>query len=331
MSTQIFKGFIGGAVVNVPLSDKLGFGKVVAYTLMAPALPFPALVVAYAINGVGIALQANILRQQDAQANGFVASLESHAETKMGVLHAVYGLSLANTVLLIVVFRFKRQDDATADQQCVYTECLREIGQVIPENVSDDNNRFRQILGQKTVHLLAFYILVYVGVEVTIGGWIVTFIIEERNGGPSSGYISAGFFGGLMFGRVALLWVNEKIGERLAIFVYAILAIGLELVVWLVPSLIGNAVAVSIVGVLLGPMYPIAMNHAGRVLPRWILTGSIGWIAGFGQAGSAVLPFMTGAISSKFGIKSLQPLLVSMMGLLIVMWALVPRGPRRAD
>ena len=57
----------------------------------------------------------------------------------------------------------------------------------------------------------------------------------------------------------------------------------LELIVWLVPSLIGDAVAVALVGVLLGPFYPIAMNHAGRVLPRWLLTVSIGWIAGFGQ------------------------------------------------
>lgn len=79
---------------------------------------------------------------------------------------------------------------------------------------------------------------------------------------------------------------------------------------WLVPSLIGGAVAVSFVGVLLGPIYPIVMNHAGRVLPPWLLTGSIGWIAGFGQAGSAVLPFMTGALASRVGIKSLQPLYV---------------------
>jgi fucose permease len=82
----------------------------------------------------------------------------------------------------------------------------------------------------------------------------------------------------------------------------------LELIVWFVPSLIGDAVAVSIVGVLLGPIYPIVTNEAGRILPRWLLTGAIGWIAGFGQAGSAVLPFMTGALASKVGIKSLQPL-----------------------
>lgn len=86
------------------------------------------------------------------------------------------------------------------------------------------------------------------------------------------------------------------------------ISVRLELVVWLVPSLVGGAVAVSIVGLLLGPMYPIAMNQAGRVLPKWLLTGSIGWIAGFGQAGSAAIPFITGAISSKHGIKSLQPL-----------------------
>jgi len=81
----------------------------------------------------------------------------------------------------------------------------------------------------RAVHLLAIFILIYVGVEVTIGGkalivairsmitsfhficvhtllihllsllmlgWIVTFIIDVRGGGPSSGYISAGFFGG---------------------------------------------------------------------------------------------------------------------------------------
>lgn len=85
----------------------------------------------------------------------------------------------------------------------------------------------------------------------------------------------------------------------------------LELVVWLVPSLIGGSVAVSFVGVLLGPVYPIVMNHSARILPHWLLTGSIGWIAGFGQAGSAFLPFLTGVIAGKAGIWALQPLYVT--------------------
>ena len=73
----------------------------------------------------------------------------------------------------------------------------------------------RQIMGMKVVHIIAFFCLAYVGVEVTIGGtivfffsfalthtanssegWIVTFAIEERGGGSSAGYLTSGFFGG---------------------------------------------------------------------------------------------------------------------------------------
>ncbi|KAF4583440.1 hypothetical protein EYR38_002191 [Pleurotus pulmonarius] len=194
--------------------------NIIAYTLQAPGPPFPVFVIAYVINGAGIAMQ-------DAQANGYVASIKENAETKMGILHAAYGMgafvaplvatqfaqaerwsfhflvslgiSLSNAVALIMVFRFKGQD-----------ECLAAMGQPVAEKDTSEHSKFRQILTQKTVHFLAFFILVYVGVEVTIGGWIVTFIIDVRHGGASSGYISSGFFGGLTVGRVALLWVNKK-------------------------------------------------------------------------------------------------------------------------
>lgn len=79
---------------------------------------------------------------------------------------------------------------------------------------------------------------------------------------------------------------------------------------WLVPSFVGGAVAVSFIGMLLGPIYPIVMNHSAKILPRFLLTGCIGWIAGFGQAGSAFFPFLTGAIASSSGMWSLQPLCV---------------------
>ncbi|EIW55079.1 MFS general substrate transporter [Trametes versicolor FP-101664 SS1] len=344
-------GFVTGAAANVWLTDRLGFGtvmvigafaQVVGYSLEAPAPPFPVFVLGYAINGFGLSLQ-------DAGANGFVASLKDNAATKMGILHAVYGvgalssplvatqfsqithwsfhylvslgIALSNVIVLIAVFRFKDQDT-----------CLAEIGQTPShDEQSTTNSKYTQIFGLRALHLLAFFILIYVGVEVTLGGWIVTYVIQLRGGGPSSGYISSGFFGGLTLGRVGLLWVNQKIGEQRAICVYGILAIALELVIWLVPSLIGGGIAVSFVGVLLGPIYPIVMNHAARVLPPWLLTGCIGWIAGFGQAGSALLPFLTGALASRVGIKSLQPLLVSMMGFMVFLWALVPRTPRRVD
>ncbi|KAG8963352.1 hypothetical protein FRC03_003113 [Tulasnella sp. 419] len=298
--------------------------------------------IAYGLCGFAMALQ-------DAQSNAFIASIPRNASMNMGILHAVYGLgafssplvatqfaqrprwsfhflvslgiSVFNTVILVAVFKLKRQDHFIPEETAsnATTEVISE-------------NKYKQIMSQKLVHYLAAFILVYVGTEVTIGGWIVTYLIEVRGGGPSSGYVSSGFFGGLTLGRVLLLWVNKKIGEKRVIYIYSVLAIALELVVWLVPNLIGNAVAVSIVGMLLGPFYPICMNVASSLLPQSILAGSIGWIAGFGQAGSAVFPFMTGAMASKHGVKVLQPLIVAMLGLQIVLWALLTRSrPSRAQ
>ncbi|KAG2032534.1 MFS general substrate transporter [Suillus americanus] len=343
-------GFITGAVSNVILAERLGFGKVMvlgslcqvlAYCIESSGPPFPVFIFAYFINGIGLALQ-------NANSVSYVASIKENAEVKMGLFMAVYGagalssplvatqfshlprwnlhyltslgIAITNTIALIIVFRLKPQK-----------ECLSEIGIVDVDNSTSEHSHLRQIFANKDVHLLAAFALLYVGAEVTVGGWIVTYIIDVRGGGSSSGYISTGFFSGLMAGRVILLWFNEKIGERLALFIYAVLAIIFELIVWFVPSLVGDAVAVSIVGVLLGPMYPIVVNHAGRVLPRWLLTGAIGWIAGVGQAGSALVPFIVGAIAQNSGMKILQPVLIGILGLMTALWALASRGSRRPD
>lgn len=55
-------------------------------------------------------------------------------------------------------------------------------------------------------------------------------------------------------------------------------------------------------------MYPIMMRQTGEVLPRSLLQGAIAWISSMGVTGSAVLPFITGALANRFGIGSLQPL-----------------------
>jgi fucose permease len=106
------------------------------------------------------------------------------------------------------------------------TDCLREIGEQPEEHAEGDQGHFSQVMRSWRTHLLALFILVYVGVEVTLGGWTVTYIIRERGGGSSSGYISSGFFGGLALGRLALIWVNKKIGERRAIFIYSVISLG---------------------------------------------------------------------------------------------------------
>jgi len=49
-------------------------------------------------------------------------------------------------------------------------ECLAQIGLPPAEQVDTETSQFRQVFSLKAVHLLAFFILLAVGVEVTIGG-----------------------------------------------------------------------------------------------------------------------------------------------------------------
>jgi hypothetical protein len=104
----------------------------------------------------------------------------------------------------------------------------------------------------------------------------------------------------------------------------------LEITIWFIPSLIENAVAVALVGLLLGPMYPICMNITGTLVPTWsvgplskiprpttdlrhsrLLTGAIGWISGFGQTVRAAFPSFTGALSQKVWLRQPEPILWS--------------------
>ena len=82
------------------------------------------------------------------------------------------------------------------------------------------------------------------------------------------------------------------------------------MIVCLVPSFTAAAISVSIIGVLLGPMFPIAINHAARVLPRHLVNGAVEWMSACGAGRSALLPFITGTMASNLGIESLQPLCV---------------------
>ncbi|PIL35311.1 MFS general substrate transporter [Ganoderma sinense ZZ0214-1] len=332
--------YITGASLYLYLTDRFGFGLMVfiASFVIASAPPFPAFVIGLLF----ICFGAVFL---DAGANAFFASLSGDTSTKMSVMHAIYGvgatcaplvstqfaqlqrwsfgyivhvgLALASGIFTAFAFRFKSQED-----------CLKEVGEPPHEKTEESlqgMNKYRQVSRLRAMHLMAFFLFTYVGVEVTIGGWIVTFVINERRGGPSAGYISSGFFGGLTVGRVALLPLNRKIGEWRVIFLYLLLPLGLTLVVWRVPSLIGSAVAISLVGLFLGPIFPIVMNHAGGVLPPELIAGAVGWMASFGSAGAAVFPFVTGAIAAGTSIESLLPLLIAMMGMMVVIWAAVPR------
>jgi len=283
---------------------------------------------------------------QLSQVTGYMITMGTHINRKIAISQATYGAGALVAPLIATQFITMRHwsfhylvslglvtlnafSTSAIFRLQPKEVCRAELGlEPAEERDASNHSPFRQILSLKSVHILAAFIFLYVGTEVTIGGWTVTYIIQERDTGANSGYVASGFWGGIMVGRIILISLTAWLGERLAIVVYTAMAIGLEIVVWLVPSLIGNAVAVSFVGLFLGPMFPIALSTSRKIIPRWIYTGAIGWITGIGQAGSAALPFITGAVADAAGIGSLQPLLVGMMSAMILVWLIVPRPTR---
>ena len=125
----------------------------------------------------------------------------------------------------------------------------------------------------------------------------------------------------------------------------------LQMIVWLAPSFTAAAISVSLIGLFMGPMFPIAINHVAHVLPRHLVNGTVGWMSACGAGGSALLPFLTGTMASDLGIESLQPLcviqdvlniferftklcfffgdsLLAMMIVLVTVWNFVPKKPK---
>jgi hypothetical protein len=68
--------------------------------------------------------------------------------------------------------------------------------------------------------ICAIFLLGYVGIEVALGGWIVKFMLEVRDGEEfASGMTATGFWMGVTVGRIVLGFVTPRLGEKLAIAV----------------------------------------------------------------------------------------------------------------
>lgn len=97
--------------------------------------------------------------------------------------------------------------------------------------------------------IIAVFLFYYVGVEVSIGGWVATFMENVRDGEKfASGSVATGFWLGLTVGRVILGFVTGRIGEKVAIELYLVLATVFEFPFWLIPSFVSCAVRVAFVG-----------------------------------------------------------------------------------
>jgi fucose permease len=191
-------------------------------------------------------------------------------------------------------------------------------------------SRTKEAMKNNITWICAFFLLGYVGVEVSLGGWLVEFMLRMRNADAfAAGMTATGFWLGLTVGRVILGFVTGRIGEKLAIALYLLLCMGLELMFWLIPSFISSAVFSGFLGFFLGPLFPAAIVVATKCLPRHLHVSAIGFAAAFGGGGAAVLPFAVGAIAQAKGVQVLQPIVLAFLAVILALWCSLPGGFRK--
>lgn len=359
-------GFIGAAPFTHALQARFGRARVLVlaevfltagYIMVVSNSTFPVAVVGFLLTGFGM---ATIL----ALNNTFCANL-ANATTTLGVFHGSYGvggivgplmatglvsnghrwstfyfiplgLGVFNAFFAYWAFRNYEHELASS----LLTELERQASrQTALRQLAEDNkaskSSLKKALRNKTTILGALFIFAYQGAEVSISGWVISFLLTYRNPAPearaSIGYVTAGFWAGITLGRFLLSHSCHKIGEKLSVFGLVAGAAGFQLLVWLVPNIIGEAVAVSIVGLLLGPIYPCATVIFSRLIGRNMQMSSLSFIAAMGSSGGAVAPFMTGLSAQKVGTWVLHPICVGLFAVMVVSWACLDRvgGKRR--
>ncbi|OJJ32053.1 hypothetical protein ASPWEDRAFT_44076 [Aspergillus wentii DTO 134E9] len=333
-----FAGWLTASFANIHVCSRLGTGgtlvigaiiQTFGYALMFWKPPFPLYMVAFYFTGMGVALQ-------DAQSNTFAITVKN-PHRWLAVLHALYGVG---TILAPLIANTIAGRTPYWHYYYLVTFCLGLINVslllftfrkgLFRPNFSNAketaNSELKATLTNKTVWIINFFFLLYVGAEVTAGGWLVQFIISIRHGEPGKvGYIASGFWTGFTLGRILLADITHKFGERRMIFVYIALAIAMQLMFWFIPNIIANAVTVCFLGFFIGPFYPVGLYVLTKVIPKELHIGALGFTASLGQAGSAAFPFLTGAVASKAGVQVLQPILVALLAGIAVLWTLVPR------
>lgn len=214
------------------------------------------------------------------------------------------------------------------------TQALHERDETGLRNENETRSRgvLRKALKHKTTLLGSLLIFAYQGAEVSISGWVISFLIHYRHGKPAHvGYTTSGFWGGITLGRFLLVRPAQRVGEKLYLIILIGASVAFQLLVWLVPNIIGDAIAVAIIGLLQGPVYPVANGVFSKLLPRELQITSLGFASSMGSSGAAVFPFLTGALAQRLGTVVLNPICIGLYVVMEIAWICLPRVQKRTD
>ncbi|KAL6161897.1 hypothetical protein ACJQWK_08297 [Exserohilum turcicum] len=349
-------GFIAAAFFTNTILGKLGRAKTLvvaeaiqfsAYIVLVCTPPYPLVIVSFYILGLGAAVNLALnnvycahthppsvilgLAHGSYGVGGIIAPIIGTAIASRGIIWSRFYFLCVGLRICCMAFAAWSFWSFKEDTEAGFLDTTTSR-QTATEDTTSKLRNLKQALKNKVTILGALFIFAYQGAEVSISGWFISYLIKYRNGDPATaGYVTAGFWSGITVGRFVLTHAAPKIGEKNYVIILTLCSTCLQLLAWLTPNLIGNAVAVCLLGLVLGPVYPCAQTIFSRLMPRHVQTTAIGFIAGAGSSGGAVAPFTTGILAQAAGTWVLHPVCLGMYGVMMACWIALPRVRKRTE
>jgi fucose permease len=337
-------GYLTTAAISGLLTHKLGLRRFLALgplaillgaALAASMPPFALLMLAMFTIGLGDAVI-------DAGLNSYFAGLPRNSAL-LNYLHAFYGvgaligplvasgflaahlgwntvymlwvvLSLVALVGFVVLF-------ADSHTQAPETPTTSSWASPNSDRLPTTGNVLTTALRLRAVWLAASFLLVYVGAEVSLGGWSYSFLTEERHEPELlSGWVVSGFWMGLTLGRLLLGGLALRLGNNRLIQICLVGVVAGMLLVWLLPVTAAEITGLWLAGFSLGPIFPTTIALMSQLVPSRLLPSAIGLVASLGSMGAALFPWIAGNLAHLAGLWVLMPYVVALAVLMQLLW-----------
>jgi fucose permease len=182
-------------------------------------------------------------------------------------------------------------------------------------------------LRQPAILLGAAMLAVYVGLELGVGNWGFSYMLQVHALGRSfASYSLSGFWLGLTLGRFLISPIATRLGASPARMMYVCLAgVTAATLAWMSPAPVPATVALVLLGFFLGPVFPTTMSIAPRLTEPRLVPTAIGVMNAASTIGGAALPWLAGTIAQQAGIWTLVPFVLALGLLQLVIWFPIAR------
>ncbi|UAB94158.1 MFS transporter [Dactylosporangium vinaceum] len=185
---------------------------------------------------------------------------------------------------------------------------------------------FADALRSPAVVFGSLFLAVYVGLEIGVGTWAFTFLVEQHaEPGVVAGYTVSGYWLGLTLGRFLISPLATRAGLTPAAMATLCL-IGVtagSALLWAAPTAPLATAGFVLLGFFLGPLFPTAMAVTPQVVPARLVPTAIGVMNGLSLVGGSALPWLAGWLAQHSGIWTLMPFALVLSVVQLAVWRLM--------